>query len=59
HFLRLQVTAVVDCKSTHCEQSIWHPKGCSSRSCTKNYGPDIEQDVQIVEGLCWPCTYAQ
>lgn len=59
HFLRLQVTAVVDCRDKDCELSIWHSKTCTSHICKKNYGPDLEEDVQVVQDLCWPCTYAR
>lgn len=58
HFLRLNVSAVVDCQNRMCEHSICHPKTCKRDTCIRNFGPDIEEDIQIMDDHCWPCNYA-
>ena len=38
---------------THCFLSK-----CLKKIGMQNYGPDIEENIQIIDDFCWPCTYA-
>ncbi|KAL1733421.1 hypothetical protein EV714DRAFT_246435 [Schizophyllum commune] len=35
HFQRHLVVAIVDCNTTRCERSYYHPKGCREPSCAR------------------------
>ena len=35
HFQRHLVVAIVDCNTTHCERSVYHPRGCRATTCAR------------------------
>jgi len=59
HFQRHLVIAIVDCNSKHCERSIYHPRQCRELTCVKNFGREIEEDVDAVDDFCFACRAAQ
>ncbi|KAJ7831650.1 hypothetical protein B0H13DRAFT_2240535 [Mycena leptocephala] len=59
HFQRHLVVAIVDCNTTRCERSVYHPRGCRAPTCAKNFGPEIQKDVDRVDEYCWACRAAQ
>lgn len=58
HFQRHLVVAIEDCQSRECERSLSHAKGCRADKCKKNFGPDIQQDVDTVNDECFQCRAA-
>ncbi|KAL6300659.1 hypothetical protein BKA93DRAFT_800626 [Sparassis latifolia] len=48
----------MDCNSSHCERSILHPKHCREPTCLKNYGPDVQKDIDTVKDDCFQCRAA-
>ncbi|KAF7300030.1 hypothetical protein MKEN_01325700 [Mycena kentingensis (nom. inval.)] len=58
HFQRHLVVAIVDCNTTRCERSVYHPRGCRSTTCARNFGPEIQRDVDAVDDFCWACKSA-
>ncbi|KAJ7288666.1 hypothetical protein C8J57DRAFT_1445875 [Mycena rebaudengoi] len=59
HFQRHLVTAILDCNSTRCERSYYHPPNCRLPTCAKNYGSEIQQDIDTVYDYCFVCRAAQ
>ncbi|KAJ7686980.1 hypothetical protein B0H14DRAFT_2403706, partial [Mycena olivaceomarginata] len=59
HFQRHLVTHIVDCERTNCERSLLHPRGCRASTCAKNFGPQIENDVDKVDEHCYRCRAAE
>lgn len=58
HFQRHLVVAIMDCNSYKCERSYLHPKTCRDPGCIKNFGPDIQKDVDTVKDDCFQCRAA-
>ncbi|KAJ7192890.1 hypothetical protein GGX14DRAFT_537681 [Mycena pura] len=58
HFQRHLVVAIVDCNTRHCERSVYHKRGCRLPTCARNYGPEIQRDVDAVDDFCWVCKAA-
>ncbi|PCH40449.1 hypothetical protein WOLCODRAFT_88715 [Wolfiporia cocos MD-104 SS10] len=58
HFQRHLVVAIMDCNSSRCERSILHPKSCKDPECIKNFGPDVQKDVDNVRDECFQCRAA-
>ncbi|GJE92587.1 hypothetical protein PsYK624_087420 [Phanerochaete sordida] len=58
HFQRHMVAAIMDCDSPKCERSLKHHKGCRDATCIKNFGPDIQRDVDTVNDDCFQCRAA-
>ncbi|KAF8143654.1 hypothetical protein K438DRAFT_1513828, partial [Mycena galopus ATCC 62051] len=56
HFQRHLVIAIVDCNRPRCERSVYHPRGCRLPTCAKNFGAEIQQDVDRVDDFCWACS---
>ncbi|KDQ51565.1 hypothetical protein JAAARDRAFT_41023 [Jaapia argillacea MUCL 33604] len=59
HFQRHLVVAIMDCGSRRCERSVRHTPSCREHSCIKNYGPEIQKDIDAVADLCWACRAAE
>ncbi|KAF7368317.1 hypothetical protein MVEN_00153000 [Mycena venus] len=59
HFQRHLVVAIVDCNTTRCERSVYHPRGCRLPTCAKNFGQEIQKDVDRVDEYCFACRAAQ
>ncbi|KDR77598.1 hypothetical protein GALMADRAFT_267006 [Galerina marginata CBS 339.88] len=59
HFQRHLVVAILDCNATNCERSYFHANGCRQQTCAKNYGPEIQRDVDSVAEFCFACRAAQ
>ncbi|KAJ7064301.1 hypothetical protein C8F01DRAFT_41331 [Mycena amicta] len=59
HFQRHMIIAIVDCNTTRCERSVYHPRGCRSTTCARNFGPEIQRDVDSVDEFCWACRAAE
>ncbi|KAJ7245335.1 hypothetical protein C8J57DRAFT_1438339 [Mycena rebaudengoi] len=53
------VVAILDCNTTRCERSVYHPPGCRLPTCAKNYGREIQKDVDRVDEFCFACRAAQ
>ncbi|OBZ71345.1 hypothetical protein A0H81_08893 [Grifola frondosa] len=45
----------MDCNSSKCERSYLHPKSCRDPHCIKNFGPDVEKDIDTVKDECFQC----
>ncbi|KAJ7049176.1 hypothetical protein C8F01DRAFT_997474, partial [Mycena amicta] len=58
HFQPAKIIMIVDCHKFHCERSQLHSRGCTARTCSKTFGPQIEQDVERVNDLCRACRVA-
>ncbi|KAF9258394.1 hypothetical protein L218DRAFT_732357 [Marasmius fiardii PR-910] len=59
HFQRHLVIAILDCNSSRCERSYLHTRECRQPTCIKNYGPEIQKDVDNVDEFCFACRAAQ
>ncbi|TRM62044.1 hypothetical protein BD626DRAFT_558256 [Schizophyllum amplum] len=49
HFQRHLVVAIVDCNTMRCRES----------SCARNFGPEIQKDIDAVDEYCFACRAAQ
>ncbi|KAI0298183.1 hypothetical protein B0F90DRAFT_1632959, partial [Multifurca ochricompacta] len=62
HFQHHKFVAIVDCNSSSCELSTYHPKGCYNRICERyrraKYGPDIQTIIDTVDDDCHTCRVA-
>ncbi|KAJ7049347.1 hypothetical protein C8F01DRAFT_1002506, partial [Mycena amicta] len=58
HFQRHFITAIQDCMSRNCAKSQMHSPSCRRTTCVRNFGPDVENDVDSVDDLCWACKSA-
>ncbi|KAF9810518.1 hypothetical protein IEO21_06879 [Rhodonia placenta] len=58
HFQRHLVVAIMDCNSSHCERSILHPKSCKDPNCVKNFGAEVQKDIDTVKDECFQCRAA-
>ncbi|KAI0793108.1 hypothetical protein BC629DRAFT_1581950 [Irpex lacteus] len=58
HFQRQMVVAIVDCNSSRCERSYLHAKSCKDPNCLKNFGPDVQKDIDTVNDECFQCRAA-
>ncbi|EPQ54883.1 hypothetical protein GLOTRDRAFT_42660 [Gloeophyllum trabeum ATCC 11539] len=58
HFQRHLVVAIMDCSSSRCERSLRHPSTCRSQSCHKNFGQEVQKDIDAVDEYCWACRAA-
>ncbi|KAH9889885.1 hypothetical protein C8Q73DRAFT_705793 [Cubamyces lactineus] len=58
HFQRHLVVAIMDCNSTKCERSYLHPRGCRDPTCLKNFGPEVQKDIDTVKDECFQCRAA-
>ncbi|KAI0642848.1 hypothetical protein C8Q79DRAFT_1002679 [Trametes meyenii] len=58
HFQRHLVVAIMDCNSPKCERSYLHPRGCRDTQCIKNFGPEVQKDVDTVKDECFQCRAA-
>ncbi|KAF9063319.1 hypothetical protein BDP27DRAFT_1232297, partial [Rhodocollybia butyracea] len=59
HFQRHMVTAIMDCNSSRCERSYFHPPNCRKKTCTKNFGREIQRDIDRMDEYCFACRAAQ
>ncbi|KAJ7240122.1 hypothetical protein B0H12DRAFT_57109 [Mycena haematopus] len=59
HFQRHHVTGIVDCNSSRCERSYQHPLNCRQPTCLKNFGGEIQQDIDTVDDYCFACHAAR
>jgi len=61
HFQRHMIKAIVDCNSSRCEKSIYHPQNCRFPNCRciQNFGEEIQKDIDSVDEYCWACRAAQ
>ncbi|KAF8980906.1 hypothetical protein BDQ17DRAFT_1358630 [Cyathus striatus] len=59
HFQRHLVIAIMDCNTQRCEKSIYHPRTCRLPTCVKNFGQEVQKDVDRVDEYCFPCRAAQ
>ncbi|KAF8148248.1 hypothetical protein B0H34DRAFT_737478, partial [Crassisporium funariophilum] len=59
HFQRHLVIAILDCNTTRCERSCYHPRACRQPTCAKNFGSEIQRDVDSVDEFCFACRAAQ
>ncbi|KAJ3815065.1 hypothetical protein EV368DRAFT_73473 [Lentinula lateritia] len=59
HFQRHLVTAIMDCNSSRCERSYAHPQHCRLLTCSKNFGREIQRDIDRVDEYCFACRAAQ
>ncbi|KIY52498.1 hypothetical protein FISHEDRAFT_63827 [Fistulina hepatica ATCC 64428] len=59
HFQRHMIIAIVDCNSRHCRNSFIHPRSCHEPTCIRDYGEEIQRDVDRVDEYCWACRAAQ
>ncbi|KAF9524124.1 hypothetical protein CPB83DRAFT_746460, partial [Crepidotus variabilis] len=59
HFQRHMVVAILDCNTTHCERSCFHPRECRNGTCWKVYGNEIQRDIDTVDEYCFACRAAQ
>ncbi|KAF8223923.1 hypothetical protein L208DRAFT_1314551 [Tricholoma matsutake] len=59
HFQRHLVVAIMDCNSIRCERSYFHPRDCRNPGCLKNFGDEVEKDIDSVDDFCWACRAAQ
>ncbi|KAI0727124.1 hypothetical protein C8Q72DRAFT_841908 [Fomitopsis betulina] len=55
HFQRHGIAAIMDCNSSHCERSILHPRNCKDPVCQKNYGQEVQKDIDVVKDYCFQC----
>ncbi|KAL4247907.1 TAZ-type domain-containing protein [Abortiporus biennis] len=58
HFQRHLVVAIMDCNSSRCERSYLHSKSCRDQACQKNFGPDVQKDIDTVNDDCFQCRAA-
>ncbi|TFK68441.1 hypothetical protein BDN72DRAFT_730369, partial [Pluteus cervinus] len=59
HFQRHLVVAIADCSSSQCERSYTHNPSCRQTTCTKNFGEEIQRDIDSVADYCFVCKAAQ
>ncbi|KAJ7208642.1 hypothetical protein GGX14DRAFT_454017 [Mycena pura] len=59
HFQRHMVVAIVDCNTTRCERSVYHHRGCRKPTCARDFGLEIQWDIDSVDEYCWACRAAQ
>ncbi|KAJ6620113.1 hypothetical protein B0H10DRAFT_1792522, partial [Mycena sp. CBHHK59/15] len=59
HFQRHLVTAILDCNSSRCERSYQYPPNCRLPTCLRNFGGEIQQDIDTVADYCFACRAAQ
>ncbi|KAH8822592.1 hypothetical protein DL96DRAFT_298424 [Flagelloscypha sp. PMI_526] len=59
HFQRHLVVAIMDCNSRRCERSLQHSRTCRDPGCTKNFGTEVQRDIDSVDEYCWACRAAQ
>ncbi|OCH87931.1 hypothetical protein OBBRIDRAFT_813895 [Obba rivulosa] len=55
HFQRHMIIAIMDCNSSHCERSILHPRGCRDPGCERNFGAEVQKDIDTVKDECFQC----
>ncbi|KAI0050830.1 hypothetical protein FA95DRAFT_1555329 [Auriscalpium vulgare] len=58
HYQRHMIVAIVDCNSSRCEKSYLHPKHCQQPNCTRNFGPEVQKDIDTVDEFCFACRAA-
>ncbi|KAF9490587.1 hypothetical protein BDN71DRAFT_1422575 [Pleurotus eryngii] len=58
HFQRHLVVAIMDCNSPRCERSYLHALGCRQPTCLKNYGKEVQKDIDSVDEYCFACRAA-
>ncbi|KAF7291278.1 hypothetical protein MIND_01271600 [Mycena indigotica] len=59
HFQRHLIVAIVDCDRRDCENSQRHRRPCANHTrCIKNFGEQIDRDVDAVDDFCWVCKAA-
>ncbi|KAF8959180.1 hypothetical protein BDZ97DRAFT_1640694, partial [Flammula alnicola] len=61
HFQRHLVVAILDCNTTRCERSYYHPPNCRLNTCltASSFGREIQRDVDNVDEFCFACRAAQ
>ncbi|KAH7927649.1 hypothetical protein BV22DRAFT_261739 [Leucogyrophana mollusca] len=58
HFQRHMVVAIMDCNSGRCERSYLHPPSCRQPTCIRNFGPEVQKDIDRVDEFCFACRAA-